>query len=827
MGEIEHLNGMLRGIRNVNRLITRETDRDRLLQGACENLVQTLGYYNAWIVLLDGVHSPLAFAHAGFDGDFAPMAERLERGHLPSCACAALEHPGVVAFSDPPAKCTDCPLAPNCHGRGAMIARLEHAGKVHGLFTVSVPADFATDAEARDLFAEVADDVALALHKLDLEKRRALADKALRESEERYRDLLAAVTAYRYTVFFEGGVPAATEHGDGCRNVTGFAPADLEANPSLWFEMIYEHDRHSVINAVKKVVSGHETVVVEHRVRRRDGAVRWVRDTMVPHIEGDGALTRYDGLIEDITDRKRAEEAVAEERQRLLSVFEALPEFVCVIAPDYSVQFANRRYRELFGDPDNRPCYEVIEGRKKLRGSCPTLEVFRTGQAHHWEWTSADGRDYVIHDTPFALNWGKPLVLELGLDITNRKRAEQEKARLESQLRQAQKMEAIGTLAAGIAHDFNNLLFSASGFTELALAEVDKPSQAATYLGQVMIAHQRAAELVKQILAFSRQSDQERQPLRLQSVLKEALRLLRASLPSTIGFRQDIDPSTGFVLADPTEIHQVIMNLCANAYQAMREKGGLLAVSLKEVDVGLEQAAADIHLNPGRYACLTVADTGCGMDAKVLGRVFEPYFTTKGPGEGTGMGLSTVHGIVNSHQGAIHAYSEPGQGATFRVYFPLHVHETPTDREATPDAGPVHGTERILFVDDEPQIVMLGKRVLEALGYDVQACTASLDALETFRADPRQFDAVVTDQTMPGLTGMQLAKELLKLRPDLPIILCTGFSEAATKAKVREAGIREYVNKPVLTQDLARAIRRALADGPNQQGITSAAGAHH
>ena len=538
-------------------------------------------------------------------------------------------------------------------------------------------------------------------------------------------------------------------------------------------------------------------------------------------------MTRYDGLIEDITDRKRAEEAVAEERQRLLSVFEALPEFVCVIAPDYSVQFANRRYGELFGDPHNRPCCEVTKGCKKLRGSCPTFEAFRTGQTQHWEWSSADGRDYVIHDTPFPLDGGKPFVLDIGLDITNRKRAEQEKARLESQLRQAQKMEAVGTLAAGIAHDFNNLLFSASGFTELALAEVDKPSQAATHLGQVMIAHQHAAELVKQILAFSRQSDQERQPLRLHSVLKEALRLLRASLPSTIGFCPKIDPSTGFVLADPTEIHQVIMNLCANAYQAMREKGGLLAVSLKEVDVGLEQAAADIHLNPGRYACLTVADTGCGMDAKVLERVFEPYFTTKSPGEGTGMGLSTVLGIVNSYQGAIHAYSEPGQGATFRVYFPLRLHETPTDAEATADAAPGHGTDRILFVDDEPQIVMLGKRVLEALGYDVQACTASLKALETFRTDPCPFDAVVTDQTMPGLTGMQLAKELLKLRPDLPIILCTGFSEAVTMVKVREAAVREYVNKPVLTQDLAPAIRRALADGSNQQAISSTAAGHH
>ena len=386
------------------------------------------------------------------------------------------------------------------------------------------------------------------------------------------------------------------------------------------------------------------------------------------------------------------------------------------------------------------------------------------------------------------------------------KREIEERKQVEKQLRQAQKMEAIGTLAGGIAHDFNNILAVILGFTEIAL-NMPEDTRTQHWLKQVLKAGERAKELVQQILAFSRETEQERKPVRITPILKETLKLLSASLPATIEIREDVAAS-GTILGDPTQIHQVLMNLCTNAAYAMREEGGVLTVSQSDVELDVEAAARYPNLPPGSYLRLIVSDTGHGMDRAVMERIFDPYFTTKEPNEGTGLGLSVVHGIVQSYGGVITVDSEPGKGTSFHVVLPR------IDREDTPKAetfAPLPtGNERILFIDDEKMLVEMGQEMLESLGYDVVALTNSLEALETFRAQPDRFDLVITDQTMPHKTGAELGRELLRIRPDIPIILCTGFSEIITEKQAEATGIRRFLMKPILRREMAQTIRDLL-----------------
>ncbi|MBI5186849.1 MAG: response regulator [Nitrospinae bacterium] len=393
-------------------------------------------------------------------------------------------------------------------------------------------------------------------------------------------------------------------------------------------------------------------------------------------------------------------------------------------------------------------------------------------------------------------------------DITERKK-------LESQIRQKQKMEAIGALAGGIAHDFNNILTGIIGYTEIAMDELPEESQARGDLEQVFKAGQRAKDLVAHILAFSRQSEKEMKPIQFHLILKEALKLLRASLPSNIEIREKIDKEADVVMADPTQMHQVIVNLCTNAAHAMREKGGVMEVILQPFEVDGMFSRSHANLKPGSHLRLSVSDTGHGMEKAILERIFEPFFTTKQKDGGSGMGLAAVYGIVQSHSGAINAYSEPGKGSVFHVYLPRIEKDEKMDAM---EIRPVpRGTERVLIVDDEEMIIQMGQKILAGLGYRTQATTSGLEALELFRADPFRFDLVITDQTMPKITGEALAGEMLRIRPDLPIILCTGFSYVINEEKAKAMGIREFVMKPLLVRELAEAVRRAL-DGEKNRG---------
>ncbi|MBW1988003.1 MAG: PAS domain S-box protein [Deltaproteobacteria bacterium] len=393
-------------------------------------------------------------------------------------------------------------------------------------------------------------------------------------------------------------------------------------------------------------------------------------------------------------------------------------------------------------------------------------------------------------------------ILGIGEDITERKR-------LEQKLLQAEKLKAIGTLAGGIAHDFNNILAGIVAYTEAARFELGNASKVRQCLDQVLKASHRAKDLVRQILDFSRQASRERKPIPLAPVIREAVKLLRGVLPAAIQIQESIDPDAGVVSADATQVHQVIMNLVTNASQAMWEHGGKLSVTLSNVEFSENQPLPDPDLEPGPYVVLSVTDTGCGMEAQVMERIFEPYYTTKARGEGSGMGLSVVYGVVKSHGGGISVKSRPGEGTTFEIYWP-RVYEPAADQKGDVLSGLPGGKEHVLFVDDDESITGSVKLVLEFLGYKVTALSSSVDALDLFMSDPHGFDAVITDQTMPKLTGVELIKSMQGVRPELPVILCTGYSQSLDPAKARELGVSGFLMKPVQSRDLAELLRQVL-----------------
>ena len=383
-----------------------------------------------------------------------------------------------------------------------------------------------------------------------------------------------------------------------------------------------------------------------------------------------------------------------------------------------------------------------------------------------------------------------------------------EKRELEDQLRQAHKMEAIGTLAGGIAHDFNNILAAMIGFSELARDRIPSDSDAQHYLKRVLDAGLRGRELVRQILAFSRKAEGERSDVRLTSVVKETYELLRSSLPSTIRMPLAITTNEDHVIADPTQLQQVIINLATNAAYAMRDSGGELAISVSSVTFPPDSSFVNPDLKPGTYVKLTVQDTGGGIPEEVRGRIFEPFFTTKGKGQGTGMGLAVVHGVVKGHGGAIAVQSEVGRGSRFDVFLPSAQIRT-TSEENSRISTPT-GTEQILFVDDEEMLLEMGKAMLEGLGYQVTLAQHASEAWRLFSDQPGRFDLVIVDQTMPDMTGMELAKKMLKVHPKVPIILCTGYSDLVSAEKAKEAGIREFSMKPLAKKELAEVVRRVL-----------------
>lgn len=403
---------------------------------------------------------------------------------------------------------------------------------------------------------------------------------------------------------------------------------------------------------------------------------------------------------------------------------------------------------------------------------------------------------------------GKPsTVVGIERNINDRKVAEEEKQKLEKKLRQSQKMEAVGTLAGGIAHDFNNILASVIGYTELAMEDTKQTSPVYGNLNEIMVAGLRARDLVRQILVFSRHAETQQKRLSLNELIGEAVRLMRATIPTSIEIQEELVTKPLMIHANASKIHQILVNLCTNAFHALENHGGIMKVQLDEVEYNEHVNLQFADIQPGRYALITVSDDGKGIEPQHLERIFDPYFTTKDQDKGTGLGLSIVNGIISSHKGYITVNSTPNKGSAFKVYLPIvnehAVHDDPSIIEKMPKGN----GERLLIVDDEPAIVQVQKLNMERLGYVVEICTSSNDALDKFVNEPSKFDMLITDMTMPKMTGEKLAQRLREIRPDLPVILCTGFSDKIDRRRCAELKINQFLMKPVKKGNLAKAIR--------------------
>jgi two-component system cell cycle sensor histidine kinase/response regulator CckA len=558
----------------------------------------------------------------------------------------------------------------------------------------------------------------------------------------------------------------------------------------------------------------------EARLKRKDGSTWWAC-TNAQYFRGpDGSVQGVEGITRDITSIKAAEEEQKRVRQELeashkmlKSFLNAVPDLLIVIDRDFNVLYSN--YREKDGVSEDLPdggqtCYTQFKNLSAPCKDCSAMSVFDTGQIVERQMVdSENGRICEARAFPIFDNQGRvEMVVEHIRDITEQKKMEADRQNYETRLQQIQKMEALGTLAGGIAHDFNNILVAVIGYAELSLGSLTKKSPLYRNLNQILQAGMRARDLVHQILTFSRQEKREPKPIQMGNLVKEALEMLRSTLPSTIEITQHLSPSVENVMADPTQIHQIIINLCTNAAQAMEEDGGQLNIHLAPVDLTARDVSAHPGVQPGSYVKLSVQDTGKGIAPDVIGKIFHPYFTTKDKGKGTGLGLAMVHGIIKSYGGFIDVKSRPGKGTVFHVCIPtigqLPAHDDPQGGELAT------GKEHILLVDDEPLVIEVLQEMLEMQGYRITTADGSQKALEAFRNAPRDFDLVITDMTMPKLTGDRLSQEIKKIRTDIPIILCTGYSDKLADKSALDFGVQDFMAKPIKQADLVRTVRNVL-----------------
>lgn len=724
---------------------------------------------------------------------------------------------------------------------------LEHFGRWESILTIAVGATIAIVPTY------------IALRKQRILHRYALsglfelreAEAVLEESVRRFREMLENVEFVAMTLDRNGVVTFCNNY---LLRLTGWRREEVLGKD--WFAIFIPDSNTDVRNTFfENIESGEVPSHFENQIRTRTGELRDIvwNNTMLR--DGAGNVVGTASIGDDVTDRKRAEKrlqlqlavtAVLAEGAPLSETYAKILENICrglqwnfgglwildraakvlrciEVWPPSSAEF--RRFANL-----------SRETAMSIGQSLPG-RVWADGRA---EWCSDVAQDCRCERRLMAAQmslhgWiGFPIALPRQIfgvveifSTQIRPRDDEmlatlvgigvqighfiDRRQLDDRFRQAQKMEAIGTLSGGIAHDFNNILGAIIGYTELAKMDLGKNAKVIEHLDDVLHGAKRAAELVRQILAFSRQQDLVRKPIQLRCVVAEALKLLRATIPTPIEFEVSFDNDLPSVLADATQIHQIVINLCTNASHAMKDSSGRLTVTLGNIDIDADFVEAHPELQPGHYVLLSIGDTGHGMDQATLSRIFEPFFTTKAPGEGTGLGLAAVQGIMQSHDGVITVYSHPGEGTIFHLYFPAHgVEEAEIARKIS---GIPHGQgERILYVDDELILARMGKEILERLGYIVDIHTSAIAALDAVRAKPEAYDLVITDQMMPSLTGVELAKKLQAIRPDLPIILVTGYTATLNNERVQAMGIRNLLLKPISMAALGTVVHRVLSE---------------
>ena len=643
--------------------------------------------------------------------------------------------------------------------------------------------------------------------------KRKKIEKALKESEERYRSLVDNIDF--------GVTMIDSDHNIVITNISQARMFNKPVHEFIGKKCFREYEKRENVcphcPGVQAMSTGH-TAHTETEGIRDDGSRFSASINAFPILNEEGQPIGFIEIVEDVTERKKAEEALRESEERyrrifensIVGIFQSTPEgrFISVnhalakmlgySSPADLISSISDISKQYYVDPEDRHQYQQVLQKD---GIVENIEFRAQRKNGSQIWVSNSTRAYFDQ-------YGKVDSYEgIVVDITERKRVEDERLVLEAQLHQAHKMEAIGTLAGGIAHDFNNILGIILGNAELAIDDIPTWNPSRMNLEEIKTASLRAKDVVRQLLSFARKTKLEKKPINIIPIVKESFNLLRSSIPTSIEIRLNTPKNIDTILADPTQINQVLINLCTNAEHAMPD-GGIIVVTLENIELDKDAAAQRPVLQPGRYISLTVSDTGHGISQEEIDRIFDPYYTTKEIGRGTGMGLAVVHGIVKEHKGLIAVESELGKGTMFSILFPVVEKEAVVEIE--PDETFPTGNENILFIDDEEAIVKLGRQRLERLGYKVEATISPLEAIELFRSKPDQYNLVITDLTMPKMTGDKLVKEFLNIRPDIPIILCTGFSEKIDEYKAREIGAADYIEKPLDKRDFAFKVRRVL-----------------
>jgi len=647
--------------------------------------------------------------------------------------------------------------------------------------------------------------------------------ESLTESEEKYRGIFENALEGLYQSTIAGRF---LNVNPALARILGYdSPEQLIASLTDIREQLYvnPNDRDTLLTAI----SHHKKVIgFEVQNYRRDGSKTWVSISARMRYDETGTPLIIEGFISDINTRKQVEEALAESRNYLGEIINSVgdPMFVkdrqhrWVLVNNALCAFMGRSRNEILGKSDHD--YFPKEEADVFWAKDELVLTSGAENINEESITDAQGIVYTIitKKTLYTDKNGEKYIVGIIRDITDQKRAEAEKIRLEAQLSQSQKLEAIGTLAGGIAHDFNNILQPMLGYAELLRLHLPAASPQQHFAERMYTACLRAKDLITQILAFSRQSERKIVPVQMQTILKEVFKLCRSTIPANIAISTTIQNDCAFVLADPSQLYQVAMNLIINAYHAVEPSEGTISILLQETSLEKNEME-DTTLSPGRYALFAVADTGCGIEPTIMDKIFEPYFTTKEQGKGTGLGLAVVYGIVKEYKGDIKISSEVGKGTTIKVYLPVldeYVEKTiPTPLEDFPT-----GNERIFVVDDDEMIVEMETLILESLGYQVTSRLNSVEALELFRTNPHACDLVITDLTMPHLTGDQLAREMIAINPSIPIIICSGFSERIGRAQAKAMGIKEVLMKPITIAEMSAKVRKVLdASVASTQGL--------
>ena len=930
---MEHLNAVLRAVRNVNQLITQEKDRDRLIQRACDNLIETRGYFNAWIALLDESGRLVKIAESGLGDNFQPLVDFLQRGELPKCARQALAQADALVTLDPPSTCADCPLAHQYQGRGAITGQLAYGGKTYGLLSVSIPAEMTKNQEELELFAEVAGDLGFALHSIELREERQRAEEARQKSELNYRLLVKNIPAMVFKGYSDWSVDLV---GDRTEVMTGYPQADFDSRRLKWSDLLLAEDLPAAKDIFIKALKSDGAYVREYRIRKKDGDIIWIRERGQIILGPDGRIDYISGVFSDITEQKQWQEDLKASERFLQNVFDAIQDAIVVRDCQHNILKVNRWIEERLASQMplvGKKCYQVFHNRQSSCPWCPALATMEDDQIHTQINPLPSAEDcqawFEITFFPFKDDRGQMIgIIEYGKDITARKLAEEalkaseaqirhiieaapigiriaqheklvyanpafvkmlgydsaaeiigqpvsslvipehrellrqrhldrmagrevasnyeitglrkngepfdaavwltiidyqgapatlgfvidlsaEKT-LRTQLQQAQKMEAMGTLASGIAHDFNNVLQAIQGGVEMLLLESHIDQQGHAGLKEIDRAAQRGATLIQHLLTYSRKVESRLSPINLNQTVERVKGLLDRTIPRMIDIELQLAADLQTINADANQLEQVLLNLGVNARDAMPEGGKLI---LATENVTLDEQYCQTHLGsrPGNYVLLSVTDTGCGMPPEVLERIFEPFFTTKEMGQGTGLGLPMVYGIVKSHEGYIWCDSEPGIGTIFKIYLPVLSETGQALGIPEEAAAPLRvGTETILVVDDYEILRDLNQRMLGRFGYQVMTAASGEAALEIYRHESQSIDLVILDLSMPGIGGKKCLEELLRLNPQARVIITSGLADATATEEALQAGARGFIGKPYNLKKLLIKVREVL-----------------